>query len=67
MQNRGLKHQSFHGPASIHTDQLVLAKYSRDNTWYRARVLGTDVTEYPATFSVYYVDYGNTETVTLDR
>ncbi|XP_062555471.1 uncharacterized protein LOC134220429 [Armigeres subalbatus] len=42
--------------------ELVLAKYPEDNLWYRARVL-----EFynPESISVFYVDYGNTEMVSL--
>ena len=48
-------------------DMLVLAKYTRDTNWYRARVTHIDVNTIPAKITVYYVDYGNTEVVTLDR
>jgi len=44
----------------------VLAKFHQDGNWYRARILGINDT-HPPTIEVVYSDYGNTETVTLER
>lgn len=43
--------------------ELIAAKFSVDNQWYRARVVNTaeDLVQ------VFYVDYGNTDIVTEDR
>lgn len=51
----------------------MLARYGKDNMWYRARVLKEIDTE-PLTgqaaksmYEILYVDYGNTETIPFSR
>ncbi|CAH1798876.1 unnamed protein product [Owenia fusiformis] len=62
-----------HIPNTVEPDDLVLAKYNADNNWYRARVkrLTTDpanMENYSSNMvEVYYVDYGNSETVAVSR
>jgi endonuclease YncB( thermonuclease family) len=47
----------------------VAGNFSVDNTWYRAEVLEiiSATTSQPALYKLRYIDYGNTETVTVDR
>ena len=50
-------------PSSISVGDLCLALFHEDNGWYRAQVLsvsGNSVT-------VFFIDYGNTETVKIDK
>ncbi|XP_065311727.1 tudor domain-containing protein 1-like [Dermacentor albipictus] len=44
-------------------NECVLALYSEDEQWYRARVVSTD--EAASTVRVMFVDYGNTENMTV--
>ena len=52
---------------------MVLARYGRDNMWYRARVLkcidAEPLTAKPSKpmFEVLYLDYGNKEVIPLSR
>jgi len=46
-------------------DDLVLAMYSTDKKWYRARVLKVTDTSSTPLVEVLYIDYGNVETVSL--
>jgi staphylococcal nuclease domain-containing protein 1 len=47
----------------------VAGNFSVDNTWYRAEVLEiiSATATQPAYYKLRYIDYGNTETVTVDR
>lgn len=47
----------------------VAGNFSVDNTWYRAEVLEIipATATQPALYKLRYIDYGNTETVTVDR
>jgi len=42
---------------------VVLCQYSADGNWYRGKVLTND----KGSFKVFYLDYGNTETVKVDK
>lgn len=48
-----------HSPANIKPNSAVVAKYSSDEMWYRA----TMMEEQNEQCSVYFVDYGNTESI----
>ena len=48
-------------------DDLVLAMYSTDKKWYRARVLKVTDTSSTPLVEVLYIDYGNVETVSLAK
>ncbi|XP_069690384.1 uncharacterized protein [Periplaneta americana] len=43
--------------------QIVIARYSKDGCYYRARVVDFDETETEDRINVFYVDYGNSEWV----
>ncbi|XP_064177328.1 tudor domain-containing protein 1 isoform X4 [Anguilla rostrata] len=45
--------------------ELCAVKYSQDQNWYRGAVQSTDAVY--KTASVFYIDFGNQEVVTLDR
>lgn len=45
-------------------DDVIAAKFTGDDQWYRGRI--TKVNE-DGSFSIYYMDHGNTETLTRDR
>jgi len=46
----------------------VAGNFSVDNTWYRAEVLEIiNNNDQPTLYKLRYIDYGNTETVTVDR
>lgn len=45
--------------------QYVSAKFSEDDQWYRAKVKHVDREKKKA--EVYYIDYGNTETIDFNR
>jgi len=49
------------------TDDLVLAMYSRDQKWYRGRVLKVSETSSSLLVEVLYIDYGNVESVPLAK
>ena len=49
---------------------LVLARYTLDENWYRGRVMSVitdDESSSREKAEVFYVDYGNTELMSLDR
>jgi len=48
-------------------DDLVLAMYSRDQKWYRGRVLKVSETPSSLLVEVLYIDYGNVESVPLAK
>lgn len=50
-------------PEKVSIGQLVAAKYSEDNIWYRAQVETIDGNN----LTVKYIDYGNVEPVTLEN
>jgi len=45
----------------------VLAVFSQDKKWYRARVLKVTETLSGPVVEVHYIDYGNVETVQLSE
>ncbi|KAF9914354.1 hypothetical protein BX616_008467 [Lobosporangium transversale] len=47
------------------TNEIVSAKFTEDNQWYRAKIL-RNITD-PKNVEVIYVDYGNSETIPLSR
>jgi len=47
----------------VDVDTIVAAQYSEDDSWYRAKVL----TVHDEGVSVFFVDYGNSEIVKMDR
>lgn len=51
--------------SEIEKDNLFCAKYSKDDYWYRVRVLRTP-TKFDDTVFVDFVDYGNEENVSID-
>ncbi|BEI99776.1 hypothetical protein CcaverHIS631_0408190 [Cutaneotrichosporon cavernicola] len=69
MSDFGLHHrnQSNAAPAgwTPKTGELVSAKFSEDNTWYRARVKRASGMKKEA--HVYFIDYGNEETMPFSR
>jgi len=50
-----------------YADQLVLALFSQDKKWYRARVLKVTETASTPLVEVLYIDYGNMETIALAK
>ena len=50
-------------PSSCSVGDLCLALFHEDNGWYRAQVLSVS----GQSVTVFFIDYGNTETVTLDN
>lgn len=69
MSDFGLHHRSQANAApagySPKTGELVSAKFSEDNTWYRARVKRASGIKKEA--HVYFIDYGNEETMPFSR
>jgi len=51
----------------VDTDDLVLAMFSQDKKWYRARVLKVSETVSVPVVEVLYIDYGNVESVSLTK
>lgn len=49
-------------PATCSVGDLCLALFHEDNGWYRAQVLSVA----GQSFTVFFIDYGNTETVKID-
>lgn len=45
----------------------MLSSFGMDRCWYRARVLNVDRGVKPTKVEVFYIDYGNTETVSIDK
>ena len=50
-------------PSSCSVGDLCLALFHEDNGWYRAKVLSVS----GQSVTVFFIDYGNTETVNLDK
>ena len=50
-------------PDSLSVGDVYLAKYSGDGNWYRAQV--TEVDKSVGVVKVFFIDFGNTETVTF--
>ena len=48
-----------HSPLNVSKQQPVLAQFSQDERWYRATVMSVEA----ETISVFYVDFGNQETL----
>ncbi|XP_037806549.1 uncharacterized protein LOC119600417 [Lucilia sericata] len=46
-------------------NEIVLSQYVKDDYWYRARVINIDSQKH--LYEVFYVDFGNTEVVTLSK
>ncbi|XP_023305151.2 uncharacterized protein LOC111686977 [Lucilia cuprina] len=46
-------------------NDIVLSQYVKDDYWYRARVINIDTKRH--LYEVFYVDFGNTEVVTLSK
>jgi hypothetical protein len=51
--------------SEIKEEMMVAAVFSNDDLWYRAEVSGCYVNTSPAYVSVVYVDYGNSENVSI--
>lgn len=51
-------------PKKIHNGDLVCARYHVDRLWYRALILKVD--KLKSTSKVFFVDYGNVETIKLN-
>ena len=52
--------------------RLLLAQFSHDKCWYRARVMNIiepdeSETEGEVLYDVFFIDFGNTETVTIQK
>ena len=45
----------------------MLCHFEYDNNWYRAEVLNVRESPDSVEAEVFYIDYGNIETVTIDR
>ncbi|KAL5010752.1 hypothetical protein ScPMuIL_013057 [Solemya velum] len=59
-----------HKPNKVEKGDLLLVKYTCDNSWYRARVknvLGSNIHSPSFKIEVQYMDYGNSEITTIDR
>ena len=46
---------------------IVLCHFEYDNNWYRAEVIDVKDVSGSVEIEVFYIDYGNIETVTIDR
>lgn len=56
-------------PFQVIIDSIVAAKFPHDDSWYRAKVrhsLHSEEDPEQSQVTVYYVDFGDTETITLD-
>jgi len=51
----------------VSTDDLVLAVFSQDRKWYRARVLKVSDSASTPLVELLYIDFGNVETVPLTK
>ena len=51
-------------PDSVTAGSYYFAKYDVDGCWYRAVILAAE-TEHPQKVSVYFIDYGNTDLVSI--
>ncbi|GFT97455.1 tudor domain-containing protein 1 [Nephila pilipes] len=58
-----LGHNSYNSDVLPDIDQLVLAKYSDDNQWYRAVIV--DNQSHPV-YDVIFIDYGNSEKIRIE-
>ncbi|BBN01059.1 staphylococcal nuclease domain-containing protein 1 [Marchantia polymorpha subsp. ruderalis] len=72
IQNLGVKDKAPLPPGSFIPEKgaLVLAQYSADNSWNRAMVVNAPkpgTASGKSEFEIFYVDYGNQETVPLSR
>ena len=61
-----------HNEAPIVSGDIVLAKYTLDKQWYRARIKNVILTNDDEDIGavkveVVYIDYGNSEVIGLDR
>lgn len=56
--------QALTEPYTPKVDELVIAQFSDDETWYRARV--KSITP-DGQYTVFYIDYGNSEVVSADK
>ncbi|XP_061180909.1 uncharacterized protein LOC133189557 [Saccostrea echinata] len=48
---------------SLGNDEIVLALFHEDDNWYRGKIVGKGAND----LSIFFVDYGNTETVSADN
>jgi len=48
-------------------DEIVCAKFSEDGLWYRAQIISIGKKSDKASYTVFYVDYGNSETVQAEN
>ena len=51
----------------LNIDDLVLAMFTQDKKWYRARVLKVTEAASSPVVEVLYIDYGNTESVPMTK
>lgn len=54
---KSLTLQELTEPHTPHVEELVIAKFTEDDSWYRAKVL--QKSSHEGEFDVFYVDYGN--------
>jgi len=68
LQNEKFTLQEVYTPAKF---EIVAAQFTVDDQWYRAQILGDNITkgskEEPSHYEVRYVDYGNRELLSKDR
>jgi len=60
---KALSLQPEQGPHNPKVNDLVSAQFTEDDAWYRAKVTAVDGSD----VSVFYVDYGNSETLSTSR
>ncbi|KAJ1560830.1 hypothetical protein HK096_007044, partial [Nowakowskiella sp. JEL0078] len=61
-------HRNLNVPSHIPKGgELVSAKFTADNNWYRGRVQKVTTEGNKKLFQILYIDYGNTETVSSDH
>lgn len=51
-------------PSSLRIGSYCMAQYSEDEAWYRARIISCESGE---TYKVFFIDYGNSEDVSLSQ
>jgi len=61
---KNLSLDSDNTPYTPNVGELVKAQFTADDAWYRAKVLSQTP---EGEFSVFYIDYGNTETIPTSR